>query len=65
MAHGALEELTPREREVLELLKQRRTNAEIARILVITEDTVQTHVRNVLHKLGYKNRRELWDDMTG
>lgn len=65
VVHGPLEELTPREREVLELLKQRKTNAEIARILVITEDTVQRHVRNVLHKLGYRNRRELWDDMIG
>jgi two-component system, NarL family, response regulator DevR len=65
MANGGLEDLTPREREVLELLKQRRTNDEIAERLVIDVRTVETHVGNVLHKLGYHTRRELWEDMTG
>lgn len=64
-ANEAHEQLTPREREVLELLKLRLTNREIADRLVIDERTVGTHVAHVLHKLGYRDRYELWADMTG
>lgn len=63
MGHAPNEDLTPREREVLELLKQRRTNKEIAEELVIEESTVETHVRSVLSKLGFRTRRELWKAM--
>jgi DNA-binding NarL/FixJ family response regulator len=48
----ALAELTPREREVLELMAEGRTNAGIARRLWLTEKTVETHVRSILMKLG-------------
>ena len=48
----ALAELTPREREVLELMAEGRTNAGIARRLWLTEKTVETHVRAILMKLG-------------
>jgi DNA-binding NarL/FixJ family response regulator len=48
----ALEELTPREREVLSLMAEGRTNAGIARRLWLTEKTVETHVRTILMKLG-------------
>ena len=48
----ALEELSPREREVLELMAEGRTNAGIARRLWLTEKTVETHVRSILMKLG-------------
>jgi DNA-binding NarL/FixJ family response regulator len=47
-----LDELTPREREVLSLMAEGRTNAGIARQLWLTEKTVETHVRTILMKLG-------------
>jgi DNA-binding NarL/FixJ family response regulator len=46
-----LAELTPREREVLELMAEGRSNAGIARQLWVTEGTVEKHVRSVLAKL--------------
>ena len=49
---GALDELSPREREVLSLMAEGRTNAAIARRLWLTEKTVETHVRTILMKLG-------------
>ncbi len=48
--------LTPRECEVLELICQRRTNAQIARTLFISAKTVDHHVSAVLAKLGVANR---------
>jgi DNA-binding CsgD family transcriptional regulator len=51
--------LTPREREVLVLLCQRRTDREIAETLFITPRTAGFHVANVLAKLGAANRREV------
>jgi DNA-binding NarL/FixJ family response regulator len=47
-----LAELTPREREVLALVAEGRTNASIARELWLTEKTVETHVRSILGKLA-------------
>jgi len=47
----ALAELTPREREVLGLVAEGRTNASIAKELWLTEKTVETHVRSILGKL--------------
>jgi DNA-binding CsgD family transcriptional regulator len=51
-------ELTPRERDVLALLAQRFSNAEIADQLFIGTRTVEFHVGNILAKLGVRNRRE-------
>jgi DNA-binding NarL/FixJ family response regulator len=52
-------ELTSREAEVLELLQDGRTNAEIATELAIGVETVRTHARNIYRKLGVPSRREL------
>jgi len=51
--------LTPREREILILVAEGNTNAEIARKLFISEKTVQTHRSNILDKLNIHDRTEL------
>jgi DNA-binding NarL/FixJ family response regulator len=50
--------LTPREREVLALVAQGMTNAEIARALVVGVETVRTHVASVLAKLQARDRTQ-------
>jgi DNA-binding NarL/FixJ family response regulator len=53
---AALEELTPRELEVLVLIARGRSNREIASELVLSEATVKTHVKRVLAKLAVRDR---------
>jgi two-component system, NarL family, response regulator DevR len=52
--------LTRREQEVLGLVLQRRTNAEIAQELFLGLPTVKTHVSSILRKLGLRSRQELF-----
>ncbi|HEY3081653.1 MAG TPA: response regulator transcription factor, partial [Chloroflexota bacterium] len=55
---GALEELSPRERQVLELVAQGLANKQIAQRLRISEHTAKFHVAAILSKLGAQSRTE-------
>jgi DNA-binding NarL/FixJ family response regulator len=54
----AVEPLTPRELEVLELMKLGRTNRQIAQDLVISLGTTKNHVEHIINKLGVSDRTQ-------
>ena len=54
-----LKALTPREREIAELIGEGKSNNEISKILYITEGTVKNHVTNILNKLKLRDRTQL------
>jgi DNA-binding NarL/FixJ family response regulator len=51
--------LTPRETDVLGLLQDGSSNAEIAAALHVGVETIRTHARNIYRKVGVSSRREL------
>ncbi|MTJ65543.1 LuxR C-terminal-related transcriptional regulator [Nocardia seriolae] len=51
--------LSPREREVAELVAEGMSNREIAAALVLSERTAQNHVQHILTKLGFTNRGQV------
>ncbi len=58
-AAGPAIPLTPREEEVVKLIAEAHTNAQIASILHLSEKTIESHRANVLRKLGMRDRVEL------
>ena len=56
---GPAEPLTPREQEVVKLIAEAHTNAQIAETLHLAEKTIESHRANVLRKLGMRDRVEL------
>lgn len=54
----ALDALSERQREVLSMVARGATNREIADMLIITENTVKVHLRNILDKLNLRNRQQ-------
>jgi DNA-binding NarL/FixJ family response regulator len=50
--HSPLDQLTPREREVLSLMAEGLTDRGIAHRLYLTQNTVETHIRHIISKLG-------------
>jgi predicted ATPase/DNA-binding CsgD family transcriptional regulator len=57
--HPHLGGLTPREREVVVLIAQGKSNRAIAEALVISEKTAERHVANILSKLGFHSRTQI------
>ncbi|MGI5920312.1 MAG: response regulator transcription factor [Syntrophomonadaceae bacterium] len=55
-----LDSLSNREREVLALLLNGAANQEIASQLCLAESTVKTHLHNIYHKIGVRNRKEAY-----
>jgi DNA-binding NarL/FixJ family response regulator len=56
--HSALDELTPREREILGLMAEGRSNAAVAALLTLELKTVEGHVRAIFSKLGLEPTSE-------
>jgi DNA-binding NarL/FixJ family response regulator len=56
---GVLTRLTGRERELAALIGQGRSNKEIAEALIVTKRTVETHIGNILSKLGFTSRAQI------
>jgi DNA-binding NarL/FixJ family response regulator len=57
-ARRRLDDLTARERQVLALIGQGRSNAEIAELLVIADSTAKTHVKRILAKIDARDRAQ-------
>ena len=56
---SGIEALTKRELEIAGLVTDRLTNREIAAALFLSDKTVESHVRNIFHKLGVSSRVDI------
>jgi DNA-binding NarL/FixJ family response regulator len=56
LADPRFDALTPRERQLLELIAQGRDNAQIAAVMQLTDKTVRNHITSVFAKLEVENR---------
>jgi DNA-binding NarL/FixJ family response regulator len=65
VAWGSERGLSRREQQIVELLRQRLTNKEIALRLTLSEQTVKSHVHHILHKTGSPNRFSIVDFCQG
>jgi DNA-binding NarL/FixJ family response regulator len=61
---SSLDVLTAREREIASLVAAGHTNREIAHQLVLSDKTIQTHLRNIYAKLNLRSRVELTHTIT-
>jgi DNA-binding NarL/FixJ family response regulator len=57
--HQVVDGLTPRQQEVLERLRRGESNKQIARQLVLSVSTVKVHIRQIMRKLGARNRTQI------
>jgi DNA-binding NarL/FixJ family response regulator len=67
MSIGRPSRLTPRELEILQLLAQGHSNAQLAKLLWVTEQTIKFHLSNIYRKLNVSNRTEAahWAQVRG
>jgi DNA-binding CsgD family transcriptional regulator len=56
---GAIQTLTGRELQLVRLVVDRKTNREIAAELFLSQKTVETHLRNIFHKMDVRSRAAL------
>jgi DNA-binding NarL/FixJ family response regulator len=56
---ATIDMLTPRETEVLRLVAEGLSNAEISKRLIVSDETVKTHVSRILSKLGVRDRTQI------
>jgi two-component system NarL family response regulator len=58
LSSSKINTLTKREKEILNLMSEQKTNQEIAEILYISSGTVRVHIHTILHKLGVSDRKQ-------
>jgi len=58
LSSSKINTLTKREKEILSLMSEQKTNQDIAEILYISSGTVRVHIHTILHKLGVSDRKQ-------
>jgi DNA-binding NarL/FixJ family response regulator len=59
VSHSGINEITDRERQIMQLIAQERSNHQIGQALGVTERTVRFHMRNIYDKLNFATRAEV------